>query len=136
VDFWVADGAALPFPKGAFGSSLALNVIDSIASPLDLLRSMRRSTRAGGRMLIAAPYDWSGAVTAPSAWIGGHSPRSPGAGSSERVLRALLTPGEHPVSLTGVRVCEEIASIPWTLRLHERAFSRYRLHALCAVVES
>lgn len=135
VDFWIADGAALPFSSGTFARAVALNVIDAVASPLDLIRSMIDGLRPGGEILLATPYDWSSAVTHPAAWIGGHSPRAPGSGSGAEVLRALLTPGAHPASLDGVRILGELGDVPWTVRMHERAHCAYRLHAMAAIRE-
>lgn len=132
IDFWIADGVALPFPAATFGRIAGLNVIDSVVSPLDLLRSMERTLRPDGDLLLATPYDWSGSVTPPEAWIGGHSPRAPGEGAGARILRALLTPGEHPAALTEMQVVGDRDDIPWTVRMHERSYSQYRLHALAA----
>ena len=136
VDFWAGDGAALPFATGTFARVVGMNVLDSVASPLDFLRSMRRVTRPGGQLLLAAPYDWSGAVTQPPAWIGGHSVRAAGEGSSAAILRALLTPGAHPASLEGIRIVGELDDLPWFVRMHDRSVTLYRLHAVAAIVES
>lgn len=135
VDFWIADGTALPFSSGTFARAVALNVIDAVASPLDLIRSVIDRVRPGGEILLATPYDWSSAVTHPAAWIGGHSPRAPGSGSGAEVLRALLTPGAHPASLNGVRIIGELEEVPWTVRMHDRAHCAYRLHAMAAIRE-
>ena len=135
VDFWIADGLALPFKGETFGRTVAMNVIDSSLSPLDLLRSLERTARSGGHLFLAAPFDWSGAVTPPESWFGGHSPRAPGEGDGALVLRALLTQGAHPASLTTTRVVGELDDVPWTVRMHDRSRSEYRLHALAARVE-
>lgn len=136
VDFWLADATALPFAADTFGTTVALNLIDCVPSPLDLLRSFRRTTRSKGRMLIGSPYDWSGGVTAPEAWIGGHSRRSNGQGRSESILRSLLEPGRHVASLDGVRTIGELDDVPWQVRLHDRSVAQYRLHILAAEVLS
>lgn len=133
VDFWAADATALPFPSGTFGAMVAMNVLDCVSSPLDLLRSAERLLRPGGSLLLASPYDWSGAVTAPEAWIGGHSPRSSGEGRSESVLRALLTREAHPASLGRLELRGELDDLPWRVRLHDRHVAEYRLHVLHAV---
>lgn len=136
VDFWIADGTALPFAEGTFQRVVGLNVLDCTASPLDLLSSIRRVAMNGGDLLLATPFDWSGAVTSPAAWIGGHSVRAPGHGSGPAVLRSLLTPGEHPASLQGIRVIGEIERLPWTLRSHERSTTEYLLYGIAARVDT
>ena len=45
-----------------------------------------------GGLVLTTPYDWSAAVPV-DAWLGGHSQRGPHQGSSEPILRGLLTPG-------------------------------------------
>jgi SAM-dependent methyltransferase len=133
VDFWAADGANLPLPSGSIGGAVALNLIDCVFSPLDLLRSLARVLRPGAPLILAAPYDWSPAATAIDGWIGGHSPRSLGAGASDAVLRALLTPGAHPASVAGLELVAERDDVPWSVRLHDRSRVAYRLHLVVAV---
>jgi SAM-dependent methyltransferase/uncharacterized protein YbaR (Trm112 family) len=135
ADFWIADGTVLPFPEARFQRIIALNVLDATPAPLDLLRSMANALEDGGEMLLATPFDWSGAVTAPSAWIGGHSPRAAGDGAGPAILKALLTPGAHSVSLDHLRVLGEIDRFRWTLRTHERSMTEYQLYGLAARVE-
>ena len=135
VDFWACDVALLPFAAGTFSTAVSLNLLDCVASPLDQLKSLRRVLGPGARLLLAAPYDWSGAVASPEAWIGGHSPRSAREGRSEAVLRALLTPGAHPVSVEGLRLVSEMDDVPWQVRVHDRSTTTYRLHLLTAVVQ-
>ena len=70
------------------------------------------------------------------AWIGGHSPRAPGAGDSGAVLRDLLTPGAHPAGVEGFRITGEADDVRWPVRLHERSTTVYRMHLLAAEVSS
>ncbi|MEZ4649294.1 MAG: methyltransferase domain-containing protein [Candidatus Eisenbacteria bacterium] len=135
ADFWVADGTMLPFRNDVFGSAVALNVIDSVSSPLDLLRTLERITGPGGSLYLTTPYDWSAAVTPLEAWLGGHSPRAPGAGDGAWVLRALLTPGAHPASLSSTEIVGELPDLPWTLRMHDRSRSEYSLHGVVARIQ-
>ena len=135
IDFWIGDGTVLPFSEERFRRVIALNVLDATPAPLDLLRSMSSALEDGGELLLATPFDWSGAVTPPPAWIGGHSARAAGHGSGPSILRALLTPGAHPVSLGQVHVLGEIERLRWTLRTHERSMTEYQLYGLAARVE-
>ncbi|MEM7199362.1 MAG: methyltransferase domain-containing protein [Planctomycetota bacterium] len=132
VDFWACSAAALPFDNGAFDLAVALNLIDCVSSPLDLLQSTANVLREGGKALFATPYDWSPGATPLEAWVGGHSQRTEHAGRSEPLLRALLTPGAHPASLTSLALQAEDDDLPWSLRLHDRATANYGVHLLVA----
>jgi SAM-dependent methyltransferase len=57
VDGWCADGAMLPFADASAGVVVAINVLDVTASPLELLREMRRVLRPGGVLMVCTPYD-------------------------------------------------------------------------------
>jgi SAM-dependent methyltransferase len=132
VDFWASDSAQLPLPRSTFGAVVAFNLIDAIYSPLDLLRGAARILRPGGVLLLSAPYDWAPSATVVDAWIGGHSPRALGDGSSAAVLRALLTPGGHPASVDGLVVRAELDDVPWGVRMHDRSVVQYRTHVVAA----
>lgn len=129
VDFWACDVLALPFAPQTFADAFGFNVLDCVAAPLELLRSLARVLR--GSLVLSTPFDWSGQVTPPGAWVGGHSKRSPAAGASEAVLRALLTPGGHAVSVPGLEFVAA-ADVPWQLRVHDRSVVRYETHLVLA----
>ena len=132
VDFWACDALALPFPAGTFAAVVGLNVLDCVQSPHDLLAALPRLLAPGGKAILSTPYDWSPAATPVEAWLGGHSQRGETAGASEPVLRALLTPGAHPASIEGLRIVGEEPSLPWRIRLHERAVMEYRVDLVVA----
>lgn len=132
VDFWVCDATALPFPKQACAGALCFNVLDCVSSPIDLLRSLARVLRPGAPLILSTPYDWSGGVTPPETWIGGHSQRSEYGGAAEPLLRALLTPGAHPASVPGLQFVGESAAVPWHVRLHDRSTMTYLVHLVAA----
>ncbi len=132
VDFWACDAVHLPFRAGTIGGAVALNLLDCVYAPLDLLRSVTRVLRPGATLVLATPYDWTPAATTIEAWIGGHSPRSPTGGASKAVLRALLTPGAHPASVAGLEWMADQDRVPWTVRLHDRSSVVYQLHLVVA----
>lgn len=129
VDFWAADAALLPFPRDRFSTVTSLNVVDSVAGPHDHLSEIGRSLRPGGEALIAAPYDWNGSVTPVSAWLGGRAQRAFHQGRSEHALTALLTSRMHPV---GLELQDELADIPWEVRVHDRSSLRFSTHLVHA----
>ena len=75
VDFWAVDAIDLPFNEGTFAAVVALNVLDCVASPHDLLASLPRLLEPGGKAILSTPYDWSPRATPIEAWLGGHSQR-------------------------------------------------------------
>lgn len=132
VDFWACDAAALPFPAATFSLATSLNLLDCVHSPRELLVSLGRVLKPGGRAVLTCPYDWSPAATPVEAWLGGHSQRSPMAGSCETVLRQLLAPGAHPGSVNTLKLVGEREGLPWQVRLHDRSTMTYRVHLVVA----
>jgi SAM-dependent methyltransferase/uncharacterized protein YbaR (Trm112 family) len=130
VDFWACDAVALPFAAGTADLVAALNVLDCVAEPRRLLAGFSEVLRGEGRLLLATPYDWSTRATPMETWIGGHSQRAAHRGAGEPFLRELLSEGEHPQSVVGLRVVEEVTAWPWQTRLHERSSVSYRSHLL------
>lgn len=85
--------------------------------------------------MLTSPFDWSSGATPLEGWLGGHSQRSSGGGSSEETLRALLTPGASPSGIPGLTLSAERDGLPWRVRLHDRATMAYRLHLVVAARE-
>jgi hypothetical protein len=65
-------------------------------------------------------------------WLGGHSQRSKLAGAPDVILKAILTPGSHPWSVTGLKLIAERDRLEWKVRLHDRSTMRYETHLLVA----
>lgn len=128
VDFWACDATALPFSAGSFALASSLNVLDCVNSPLEHLRSLAHILEPGARAIIATPYDWSSGATDIGAWLGGHSQRSEGRGSSEGVLRSLLAGGENPAAVGELRLVRELEALPWSVRMHDRSVVEYQVH--------
>ncbi|MEM9489757.1 MAG: methyltransferase domain-containing protein, partial [Myxococcota bacterium] len=120
VDIWVCDAAALPFDSETFAACVGLNLLDSVNSPIDLLRSMNRILKDDGVAIMASPYEWTEQVTPIAAWVGGHSQRGDDRGSSATIVRQLLTPGALPSSVDRLQLVGEAEEVPWHVRTHER----------------
>lgn len=130
VDFWLADAAALPFRAGRLPRIVALNLLDCLQSPIAFLHSLADLLTPGGQAIVACPYDWSTAATAMESWLGGHSQRGGFAGNSDELLRALLTPGAHPQSVSNLRIVGEDPNVRWATRIHSRSTTEYLTHVL------
>ena len=126
IDFWCCDATVLPFAGEQFAIASSLNLLDCVASPISHLREIARCLQRHGCGIVASPYDWSAAATPVEAWLGGHSQRGAGRGSSEQLVRDLLTPGAHPAAVEGLRIVAEPPQCGWQVRLHERAVMQYR----------
>lgn len=122
ADFWALDAQALPFPPRCFALTAAINVVDCVAAPAQILAEAARATMPGGAGLFTTPYDWSPAAVPEIAnWFGGHSQRAAHRGAGEPVMKATLeAAGFTPVS--------EAMDLPWALRLHSRSVMHYSLH--------
>ncbi len=136
VDFWACDAMALPFKDAGFGHAMALNVLDCVNAPRDFLDRVRQILRPGGKAVLSTPYDWSTGATPIETWIGGHSQRGPDRGASEPFLRALVTEGAHPQSVSGLKILGEIEDFPWQARLHDRSVVTYSAHVMALAASS
>lgn len=132
VELWCGEALDPPFAEGSFGTVLALNVLDCVASPVQLLQRASAMLRPGGRLMLTTPYDWTAGVTPIEAWLGGHSPRSDLAGDPAAVLRGLLDPAAPGPTIDGLRLTAEKDGLPWITRLHDRAKLEYSVHAIIA----
>lgn len=129
VDFWACDALTLPFASSVFGHVNALNVLDSVSGPSEMLAAVARVLRPDGDAVIACPFDWSPAATPVAGWIGGHSDRAEDAGAPVPRLRYLLDDDRAGLDL---QLLSERDHLPWTLRLHDRSFITYEVQMMIA----
>ena len=78
IRFTPADGAALPFPDGAFASAVSFNVLHHLADGASVLREVLRVVRPGGTIVLAdfsrEGFDFAARVHAAE---GGTHPEGP-----------------------------------------------------------
>ena len=134
VDFWACDASALPFTDHRFSGATCLNLLDCLPAPARFLDELGRILASGSRAVLACPYDWSTSATPLEAWLGGHSQRSQLSGSSDAMLRMLLSPGANPCSSKRLRIVAEVDQLDWQVRLHQRGTMNYKVHLV--VVEA
>ncbi len=125
VDFWICDAQALPFTPQTFAGAIAMNLLDSVPAPQQLIGSLHTALKPDARMLLASPYDWSTAVTPVEAWLGGHSQRGTGQGAPEPIL-------QHLLEQSSFRITAQWPNMPWQVRMHDRSSIAYHLHMVCA----
>lgn len=70
-DFWVADALCLPFEIDTFGLAIALNLIDCLPTPQELLSNLLDIVCIGGGISLSCPFDWVSHATNQTNWIYG-----------------------------------------------------------------
>lgn len=111
VSLVCADALDPPLVPGAFDRVVALNVLDSVARPRQLLEVIAALCKVGGEVILSSPYNWQSNIVEEGERIGGADPAA-----------AL-------VAWLGSRfVVEDEAELPWTLRRDARSAVSYRVH--------
>ncbi len=110
-----------PLVPGAFDRVVALNLLDSVASPAQLLSVLDGLCKPGGEVIVSSPYAWQSSVMAEHERIGGPDPAAH--------LAAMFRTGNG----LGARYrIEDEAELPWTLRRDARSAASYSIHYLRA----
>lgn len=135
VDFWACDGLALPFRSSMFGFVSALNVLDQVSAPLQLLNTISDVLRPRGKALLATPYDWSGSIPIKN-WLGGRSSFDQHNADSAAALRSLLSDDSPYAAQQRLRLIGEVEHHPWEVRVHNRRTAAYDTHILACVAAS
>jgi len=106
-----------PLVPGVFGRVVALNLLDSVASPRQLLSVLDGLCRPGGEIIVSSPYAWQSSAMAEHERLGGRDPAG--------ALAALLQGGSE---LAARYEIEDEAELPWTLRRDARSAASYSIH--------
>jgi uncharacterized protein YbaR (Trm112 family)/SAM-dependent methyltransferase len=112
-----ADALDPPLLPDVFDRVIALNLLDSVAHPRQLLSVIDGLCANGGEIIVSSPYAWQSTVMHEHERFGGADPAA--------ALRELLTSG------TGLRAryrIEDDCEIAWTLRRDARSAVTYRTH--------
>ncbi|PKN56953.1 MAG: hypothetical protein CVU56_13490 [Deltaproteobacteria bacterium HGW-Deltaproteobacteria-14] len=114
-----------PVHAGCADVVMAVNLLDTVSEPVNLLGQLDAVLRAGGLMLLASPFSWQDGVTAPEEQLGGGTvPALAALGSAEAVLAILR--GETPLlPHLAYEILETIEDVPWSLRDHARCAFHY-----------
>lgn len=121
VTWLCADALDPPLVPEHYGRVVALNLLDSVRKPLQLLHVLDGLCAPGGELLLSSPYAWQSAVVDESERFGGADPA--------RALRAHLESGRE---LRAPYRIEDEDELPWTLRKDARTAVSYRVHYLRA----
>jgi SAM-dependent methyltransferase/uncharacterized protein YbaR (Trm112 family) len=106
-----------PLLPGEFDRVVALNVIDSVKSPAQLLSVVDGLCAPNGELILSSPYAWQSSVMQEHERIGGADPAVD--------LVAILREGKG----LGARYeIEDEAELAWMLRRDARSTVSYRVH--------
>ncbi len=96
---------------------IALNMLDSVANPRNLLAVIDGLCVAGGEIILACPYQWQSSVMEDRERLPGRDPAA--------TLVEILREGR---GLSRPYTVEDEAEIVWTLRRDARSSVTYRTH--------
>ncbi|MBA3540926.1 MAG: hypothetical protein H0T79_15040 [Deltaproteobacteria bacterium] len=110
-----------PLIPGIFERVVALNLLDSVRGPLQLLSVIDALCAPGGEIILASPYAWQSAVMPEDHRFGAADPAA--------ALTAIL---EHGTGLGARYRIAEACELPWTLRRDARSAATYCIHYIRA----
>jgi hypothetical protein len=116
-----ADALDPPFAPASFDRVAAINLLDAVARPTQLLLVVDGLCASGGEVIVTSPFAWSSEVTPVDA--------QQGAGDPASWLRRTFAEG---VGLESRYTIEEEAELEWWLRHSARAVTQYRVYYLRA----
>ncbi len=115
---WVcADALDPPLVPGAFGRVAALNLLDSVRTPKQLLSVVDGLCANGGELLLCSPYTWQTGVVDEDARLGGADPGAD-----------LITRLREGTELEAPYTIEEQVDLAWSLRRDARSVVSYATH--------
>lgn len=110
-----------PLIPGMFDRVVALNVLDSVRQPKQLLSVVDGLCAPNGELILSSPYTWQSTVMEDHERIGGVDPAID--------VCTILREGQ---GLEARYRIEDEADVPWTLRRDARSTVSYRVHYLRA----
>ena len=116
-----ADALDPPLAPQAFDRVVALNLLDSVRSPRQLLSVIDGLCAPGGEIALASPYSWQSGIVEEGERLGGTNPREE--------LRRIFAQGDGLEAAYAILADLEL---PWQLRRDARTAHSYLLHTLHA----
>jgi len=116
-----ADAMDPPLVPQSYDRVVALNLLDAVVWPLQILSVADGLCAPGGEILLASPYAWQSGIVADEHRFGGADPAG--------ALRRQLVDGD---GLEARYVIEDEAEVPWSLRRDARSAVVYSVHWLRA----
>ena len=117
ASFICSDALDPPLVPGAFERVVALNLIDSVSRPRQLLNVIDGLCARGGEIIVSSPYAWQSSVMDEAERFGGDDPAA-----------ALVARLREGIDLGAPYHIEDEAEVPWSLRRDARSCVSYRSH--------
>lgn len=117
----VGDALDPPLPPAWFDRVVALNLLDSVSAPAQLLAVLDGLCAPGGELILASPYAWQSSIVGEDARLGGPDPAF--------AVRDRL---ERGVGLGARYAIEEERDLRWQMRRDARSAVVYDVHFLRA----
>jgi len=108
-----------PLVPGMFDRVVAINLLDSVRNPGQLLAVVDALCAPGGEVILTSPYAWQSATVDDGERIGGADPAG-----------AIAARFRDGTDLRARYRIEDEAELPWTLRRDSRGAVAYRCHYL------
>jgi uncharacterized protein YbaR (Trm112 family)/SAM-dependent methyltransferase len=121
VTLLCGDALDPPLLPRSYQRVVAINLLDSVANPQQLLSVLDGMCERGGELILSSPYSWQSSVMAEHHRLGGADPAA--------TVRGRLTGG---IDLTARYEIVEDAELGWPLRRDARSTLTYRIHYLRA----
>ncbi|MDB4954014.1 MAG: hypothetical protein JWO36_1583 [Myxococcales bacterium] len=117
MTLFCGDALDPPLLPAEFDRVVALNILDSVRSPTQLLSVVDGLCAPNGELILSSPYAWQSSVMQEQERLGSVNPATE--------LIAILREGRG----LGARYhIEDEAELPWTLRRDARSTVTYRVH--------
>jgi len=110
-----------PLIPAVYQRVVALNLLDSVRSPRQLLSVVDALCAPGGELILTSPYSWQSSYVDEEERFGGADPAA--------ALADLLL---HGHGLESRYTLEEVTELPWTLRRDARSAASYCIHYIRA----
>ncbi len=110
-----------PLVPASFERVVAVNLLDAVTSPPQVIAVADGLCAPGGELILASPYAWQSGIVADEHRFGGADPAAH--------LRRRLVDGD---GLEARYTIEDEAELPWSLRRDARSAVVYRVHWLRA----
>jgi SAM-dependent methyltransferase len=121
VTLLCGDALDPPLIPAVYQRVVALNLLDSVRSPRQLLSVVDALCAPGGEVILTSPYSWQSSYVDEDERFGGDDPAA--------ALVDLLQRGH---GLESGYVIEEATELPWTLRRDARSAATYCIHYIRA----
>lgn len=124
VTIVVGDALDPPLHAEAADVVVALNLLDIVAEPLNLIGQLDAILAPGGLLVLASPFCWNDGLTAPEQQLGGGTIEAFATMGTADGVKALLTGATPLLPHLRFAILEE-REAEWTLRDHARATFTY-----------